>query len=54
MIMEYQRIANLLNDEPNKPPKFRTKNQVEINDDIRGAYSANKQITFKTAMIRSS
>ena len=27
---------------------------VEINDDIRGAYSPNKQIRFKTAMLRSS
>ena len=38
----------------NKPSKFRTKNWVEINDDIRGAYSPNKQIRFKTAMLRSS
>ena len=27
---------------------------VEINDDIRGAYSPNKQIMFKKAMLRSS
>ena len=27
---------------------------VEINDDIRDAYSPNKQIRFKTAMLRSS
>ena len=33
--MEYQKIANLLNDESNKPSKFKTKNWVEINDDIR-------------------
>ena len=33
--MEYQKIANLLNDESNKPSKFRTRNWVEINDDIR-------------------
>ena len=52
--MEYQKIANLLNDESNKPSKFRTKNWVEINDDIRGACSPNKQIRFKTAMLRSS
>ena len=52
--MEYQKIANLLNDESNKPSKFRTRNWVEINDDIRGAYSPNKQIRFKTAMLRSS
>ena len=29
-------------------------NWVEINDDIRGAYSPNKQIRFKAAMLRSS
>ena len=52
--MEYQKIANLLNDESNKPSKFRTKNWVEIDDDIRGAYSPNKQIRFKTSMLRSS
>ena len=51
--MEYQKIANLLNDESNKPSKFRTRNWVEINDDIRGAYSPDKQIRFKTAMLRS-
>ena len=52
--MEYQKIANLLDDASNKPSKFRTRNLVEINDDIRGAYSPNKQIRFKTAMLRSS
>ena len=52
--MEYQKIANLLNTESNQPSKFRTRNSVEINDDIRGAYSPNKQIRFKTAMLRSS
>ena len=52
--MKYQKLANLLNDESNKPSKFRTRNWVEINDDIRGAYSPNKQIRLKTAMLRSS
>ena len=52
--MEYQKIANLLNHESSKPSKFRTKNWVEINNDIRGAYSPNKQIRFKTSMLRSS
>ena len=52
--MEYQKIANLLNDESNKPSKFRTRNWAEINNDIRGAYSPNKQIRFKTPMLRSS
>ena len=52
--MEYQKIANLLDSASNKPSKFRTRNWVEINDDIRGAYSPNKQIRFKTTMLRSS
>ena len=51
---EYQKITNLLDNALNQPSKFRTRNWVEINDDIRGAYSANKQIRFKTAMLRSS
>ena len=52
--MEYQKIANLLNDGSNKPSKFRTKNWFEINDDVRGLYSPDKQIGFKTSMLRSS
>ena len=30
--MEYQKIANLIDDASNQPSKFRTKNLVEIND----------------------
>ena len=52
--MEYQKVTNLLNAASNKPSKFRTRNWIEINDDIRGAYSPNKQIRFKTAMLWSS
>ena len=44
----------MLNDTSNKRSKFRTRNWVEINDDIRGVYSPNKQIRFKTAMLSSS
>ena len=39
IIMEYQKIKNLLENTPNQPTKFRTKNWVEINDDSRGMYS---------------
>ena len=38
----------------NKPSKFRTRYWVEVNDDIRGAYSPNKQIRLKAAMLRPS
>ena len=53
--MEYQKIANLLDDRTsNKPSKFRTKTLVEINDESRGTYSVNSQIKFKTTMLKSS
>ena len=52
--MEYQKIANLLDNASNQPSKFRTKNWVEINDESRGTYSVNRQINFKTLMLRSS
>ena len=45
---------NLLNDEWNKPSRFKTGNWVEINDEARGTYSRNKQIKFKTSMLRTS
>ena len=52
--MEYQKIANLLDDKSNQPCKFRTKNWVEINDESRGTYIVNSQIKFKTTMLKSS
>ena len=52
--MEYQKTTNLLGNASNQPSKFRTRNWVEINYDIRGAYSADKPIRFKTTMLRSS
>ena len=44
----------MLNDESNKSSKFKTRNQLEINDEARGIYSPNKQIKFKTSMLRSN
>ena len=52
--MEYQKIANLIDDTSNEPSKFRTKNLVEISDESRGAYNVNSQIKFKTTMLKSS
>ena len=53
--MEYQKIANLIDDyASNQPSKFRTRNWVEINDESRGAYNVNSQIKFKTTMLKSS
>ena len=51
--MEYQKIANLLDNASNQPSKFRTKNWVEINDESRGTYTSN-DIKFKTTMLRSN
>ena len=52
--MEYQKIANLIDDASNQPSKFRTKSWVEINDESRGTYNVNSQIKFKTTMLKSS
>ena len=44
----------MIDDSSNKPSKLRTKNCVEINDESRGTYNVNRQIKFKTAMLKSS
>ena len=53
-IMEYQKIANLLDDASNQSSKFKTKNWVEINDESRGTYNVNSQMKFKTTILKSS
>ena len=52
--MEYQKIANLIDNTSNQPSKFKTRNWVEINDESRGAYNVSSQIKFKTTMLKSS
>ena len=52
--MKYQKITNLLDYSSNKTSKFRAKNWVEINDESRGKYNDDKQIRFKTTMLKSS
>ena len=54
MIIEYQKIINLLDNIPNQPSKFRTKNWVEINDESRGTYNVSSQIKFKPTILKSS
>ena len=50
--MEYQKIANLIDHNTlNQPSKFRTRNWIEINDEV---YNVNSQIKFKTTMLKSS
>ena len=51
--MEYQKIIKLLDNKPNQPTQFRTKNWVKINDDSGGTYNTNSHIKFKTSMLRS-
>ena len=51
MIMKHQKITNLLQNKPNWPSKFRTKNWIEVNHESRGTYNVNSQIKFKTSML---
>ena len=44
----------MLDNTPNQPTKFKTKNCVEINDDSRGTYNTNSQNKFKTSLLRSN
>ena len=44
----------MLDSTPNQLSKFRTKNCIEINDQLRGVYNVNSDIRFKTTMLRSS
>ena len=51
--MEYEKIANLLDNASHQSSKFRTRNWVEINDESRGTYTSN-DIKFKTTMLKSN
>ena len=35
MLMEYEKIINLLDNTPDEPPKFKTRDWVQINDESR-------------------
>ena len=52
--MEYQKIANLLDDASNKISKFRKENWVETNDESKGTYDVGSEITFRTTMLKST
>ena len=52
--MHYQKIINVIENTPNQPSKFRTKNWLEVNDESRGTYNVNNQNIFKTSILRSS
>ena len=36
-----------------QPHRFRARNRVEINDDLRRTYNSNSQIKFETMMLKS-
>ena len=44
----------MLDNKPNQSIKFRAKNWVEINDDVRGTYGTNSEIKFKISPLMSS
>ena len=54
IIMQYQKIANFLDNASNLPFKFSTENWVEINDESRGGYTTGSDTKFKTTMLSSS
>ena len=51
--MEYQKITNLLDSTSDKVPTFITKKWIDVHDQSGGTYNTNKQIRFKTLMLRS-
>ena len=52
--MNIKKIIYLLDNTPNQPSTFRTKNWVEINDHSLGNYSTGSQIRFKFSVPRLS
>ena len=51
--MEYRKITNLLGNMPDKVPRFITKKWIEVHDQSGEIYNTNKQVRFKTSMLRS-
>ena len=44
----------MLDNALNQPSKFKTKNWVEINEDLHRVYATASQVKFKTSLLRSS
>ena len=53
MKMDNQEITNLLGNIPDKVPRFITKIWKEVRDQSGETYNTNKQIRFKTSILRS-
>ena len=51
--MEYQKIKNLLGNASDKVSRFIIKKWIEVYDQSGETYNDNKQIRFKTSMLRS-
>ena len=51
--MEYQKITNLLGNIPDKVDRFVTKKWIEVRGQSGETYNTNKQIRFKTSLLRS-
>ena len=51
--MEYQKITNLLGNTSDKVPRFITKKWIEVHDQSGKTCNTNKEIRFKTSMLRS-
>ena len=51
-MMEHQKIISSLDNTPNQPSKFKTKNWTKINHESRGTCNESNQIRFKTSMLR--
>ena len=51
--MEYQKIKNVSDNMPDKVPRFIDKKWIEVHDQSGEIYNTNKQIKFKTSMLRS-
>ena len=52
--MKYKKTITLLDNTPNQPSKFRTKNWIEINDGSYGVFNTGSDVKFKTSMLTSS
>ena len=50
--MEYQKITNLLGSTSDKVPRFITRKWIEVHDQSGETCDTNKQIRFKTSVLR--
>ena len=51
--MEYQKVIELIDTTSDNVPRFITNKWIEVDDQSGGSYNINKEIRFKTSMLRS-